>query len=177
MQLISKFNKEFRFLLCIIDIYSKYAWVIPLKDKKEITITSSFQKILQESNRKPNKILFDKGGEIYNRSMKSWLEKNGIEMYPTHNEGESVIAERLIRTSKNKLCKYMIDKLDDIINNYNNTYHSTIKMKPVETLILTLVKKSIIKILSLKLVILLEYQNIKIFMQNFTLQIGLKKFL
>ena len=64
MQLISKFNKEFRFLLCIIDIYSKYAWVIPLKDKKEITITSSFQKILQESNRKPNKILFDKGGEI-----------------------------------------------------------------------------------------------------------------
>ena len=98
-------------------------------------------------------------------------------MYPTHNEGESVIAERLIRTSKNKLCKYMIDKLDDIINNYNNTYHSTIKMKPVETLILTLVKKSIIKILSLKLVILLEYQNIKIFMQNFTLQIGLKKFL
>ena len=64
MQLISKFNKEFRFLLCIIDIYSKYAWVIPLKDKKEITITSSFQKILKESNRKPNKILFDKGGEI-----------------------------------------------------------------------------------------------------------------
>ena len=109
--------------------------------------------------------------------MKSWLEKNGIEMYPTHNERESVIAERLIRTSKNKLCKYMIDKLDDIINNYNNTYHSTIKMKPVETLILTLVKKSIIKILSLKLVILLEYQNIKVFMQNFTLQIGLKKFL
>ena len=109
--------------------------------------------------------------------MKSWLEKNGIEMYPTHNERESVIAERLIRTSKNKLCKYMIDKLDDIINNYNNTYHSTIEMKPVETLILTLVKKSIIKILSLKLVILLEYQNIKIFMQNFTFQIGLKKFL
>ena len=64
MQLISKFNKEFRFLLCIIDIYSKYAWVIPLKDKKEITITSSFQKILKESNRKPNKILVDKGGEI-----------------------------------------------------------------------------------------------------------------
>ena len=109
--------------------------------------------------------------------MKSWLEKNGIEMYPTHNERESVIAERLIRTSKNKLCKYMIDKLDDIINNYNNTYHSTIETKPVETLILTLVKKSIIKILSLKLVILLEYQNIKVFMQNFTLQIGLKKFL
>ena len=59
--------------------------------------------------------------------MKSWFEKNGIEMYPTHNEGKSVTAQRLIRTTKNKLCKYMIDKLDDQINKYNNTYHSTIE--------------------------------------------------
>ena len=56
MQLISKFNKVFRFLLCVIDIFSKYAWVVPLKDKKGITITNAFQKILKESNRKPNKI-------------------------------------------------------------------------------------------------------------------------
>ena len=72
--------------------------------------------------------------------MKSWLEKNDIEMYSTHNEGKSVIAERFIRTLKNKIYKYMtsisknvyIDKLDDIVNKYNNTYHSTIKMKPVD---------------------------------------------
>ena len=78
--------------------------------------------------------------EFYNRSMKSWLEKNDIEMYSTHNEGKSVIAERFIRTLKNKIYKYMtsisknvyIDKLDDIVNKYNNTYHSTIKMKPVD---------------------------------------------
>ena len=76
MQLISKFNKGFRFLLCIIDIYSKYAWVIPLKDKKGITITNVFQKTLDESNRTPNKIWVDKGSEFYNRSMKSYLEKN-----------------------------------------------------------------------------------------------------
>ena len=56
MQLISKFNKGIRFLLCVIDIFSKYAWVIPLKDKKGITITNAFQKILDESNCKPNKI-------------------------------------------------------------------------------------------------------------------------
>ena len=56
MQLVSKFNKGFIFLLCVIDIYSKYAWVIPLKDKKGIAITNAFQKILDESNRKPNKI-------------------------------------------------------------------------------------------------------------------------
>ena len=75
MQLISKSNKGFRFLLCVIDIYSKYACVIPLKDKKGITITNAFQKFLKESNRKPNKIWVDKGSEFYNRSMKSWLEK------------------------------------------------------------------------------------------------------
>ena len=69
--MISKFNKGFRFLLCVIDIYSKYAWVIPLKDKKEITITTAFQKILDESNDKPNKIQVNKGSEFYNRSMKS----------------------------------------------------------------------------------------------------------
>ena len=71
MQLISKFNKGFRFLLCIIDIYSKYAWVIPLKDKKGITIINAFQKTLDEINRKPNKIWVDKGSKFYNRSMKS----------------------------------------------------------------------------------------------------------
>ena len=71
MQLISKFNKGFWFLLCVIDIYSKYSWVIPLNDKKCITITNAFQKILDESNRKPNKIWVDKGSGFYNRSMKS----------------------------------------------------------------------------------------------------------
>ena len=75
MQLISKFNKGFRFWLCAIDIYSRYAWVILLKDKKRITITNAFQKILDESNHKPNKIWVDKGSEFYNRSMKLWLEK------------------------------------------------------------------------------------------------------
>ena len=102
IQLISKFNKGFRFLLCVIDIYSKYAWVIPLKDKKGITITNVFQKFLKESKRKPNKIWVDKGREFYNRSMKSWLEKNNIEMYSAHNEGKSSAAERFIATLKNK---------------------------------------------------------------------------
>ena len=75
MQLISKFNKGFEFLLCVIDIYSKYAWVVPLKDKKGISIVKAFQSILKKYNRKPNNIWLDKGGEFYNRSMISWLEK------------------------------------------------------------------------------------------------------
>ena len=140
MGLISKFNKGFRILSCVIDIYGKYAWVIPLKDKKRITITNAFQKLFKESNRKPNKIWVDKGSEFYNRSVKLWLEKNDIEMYSTHNEFKYTVTERCIRTLKNKIYKYMtlvskniyIDKLDDIVNKYNNTYHSTIKMKPVD---------------------------------------------
>ena len=96
MELISKFNKGIHFLLCVIDIYSKYAWVIPLKDRKGITIAYAFQKILKESNHKPNKISVDKGSKFHNRSMKSWLEKNAIEMHSTHNKGKSVIAERFI---------------------------------------------------------------------------------
>ena len=86
MQLISKFNKGICFLLSVIDIFPKYAWVIPLKDEKGVTITNAFQNILKESNRKPNKIWVDKWSEFYARLMKSWLEKNAIEMYSTHPE-------------------------------------------------------------------------------------------
>ena len=107
MQLLSKFNAGFRFLLCIIDIFSKYARVIPLKDKKSISIVNAFQKILNESNRKPNKIWVAKGSEFYSNSFKKWLGDNRIEMYSTNNEGNSVIAERLIKTLKNKIYKYM----------------------------------------------------------------------
>ena len=99
MQLISKFNS----FLCVIDIYSKYAWVVPLKDKKAVSIVNAFQSILKKSNRKPNNMWVDKGDEFYNRSMKSWLENNDIEMYSTHNEGKSVVAERFIRTINNKI--------------------------------------------------------------------------
>ena len=129
MQLISKFNKGIRFLLYVIDIFSKYTWVITLKDEKGVTVTNAFQKILKESDHKPNKIWVDLGSECYNRSMKSWLEKNDIEMYLTNTKGKSVVAERFIRTLKNKIFKYMtsisknvcIDKLVDLVNQYNNT--------------------------------------------------------
>ena len=188
MPLISKFNKGFRFLLCVIDIYSKYAWVVPLKDKKAISIVNAFQSILKKSNRKPNKIWVDKGSEFYNRSMKSWLEKNDIEIYSTHNEGKSVVAERFISAIKNKIYKHMtsisknvyIDKLDDIVNEYNNTKHSTAKIKPIDVKDNTYIdfgKEVIIMILNLKLVIMWEYRNTKTFLLKSIVQIGLKKFL
>ena len=70
MQLINKFDKRFRFLLCVIDIFNKYSWVAPLKDKKGVSIVNSFQSILKKSNRKPNRIWVDKGSEFYNNSFK-----------------------------------------------------------------------------------------------------------
>ena len=111
-----------------------------MKDKKGISIVNTFQKILNQSGRKPNKIWVDKGSEFYNNSFKKWLKDNDIEMYSIHNEGKLVVAERFIRTLKTKIYKYMtfisknvyIDKLNDIVNEYNNTYHRTIKMKLVD---------------------------------------------
>ena len=140
MQLLSKYNKGIRFLLCVIDIFSKYSWVAPLKDKKGVSIVKAFQSILKQSNRKPSKIWVDKGYEFYNVSFKKLLQDNDIFMYSTNNEGKSVVAERFIRTLKSKICKYMtlisknvyIDKFDDIVNEYNNTYQTTIKMKPID---------------------------------------------
>ena len=137
MKLISKSNKWFRFLLCAIDIYSKYAWVVPLKDKKS---TNTVQNILDESGHKPSKIWVDKGSEFFNISMKSWLENNNTGMCSTHNEGKSVVTERFIRTLNKRIHKCIIsisktvyiDKLDDIVKKYNNIYDSTSKIKPID---------------------------------------------
>ena len=80
MQLLSKYNKGIKYLLCAIDIFSKYAWVVPLKDKKGTSIVIAFQKIISQG-RKPNKIWVDQGSEFYNASFKDLLKTNNIEMY------------------------------------------------------------------------------------------------
>ena len=103
MQSLSKYNNENKYLLCAIDLSSKYAWVVPLKDKKRTSIVNAFQKIISEY----------------------FFKTNNIEMYSTCNEGKSVVAKRFIRTLKNKIFKHMtatsknvyFDVLDDIVNN------------------------------------------------------------
>ena len=131
MQLISKFNEGI-----LVNMLGLLLW----KTKKVITITNAIQKILIISNHKPNKICIDKGSEFNNRSMKSWpAKKNAMKMCSVHSEGKPVVAERFIRTLKNKIYECVssvpknvyIDQLDDIVNKCNNTYHKTIKMKPV----------------------------------------------
>ena len=113
--------------------------------------------------------MVDKGSEFYNAFFKKWLRDNDIFMYSTHNEGKSVVAERFIRTLKSKIYKHMssisksvyINKLDDIVNEYNNTYHTTIKMKPIDVKDNTYINTS----------------KIYTFLLKATLQIGLKKYL
>ena len=97
MQLISKYKKRIR-LLCVIDLFSEYASVLPLKDKKCITIVNAFQRILDSSKRKPNIIWVDQSNEFYSNSFKKWLKDNDIKIYLTYNGGISVVAERFIRT-------------------------------------------------------------------------------
>ena len=138
MQLISKYSKGIRYLLCAINLFSKYAFPVPLKDKKGTTIVNAFQSILDSSKRKPNKIWVDQGSEFYNNVFKKWLKD--IEMYSAYNEEKSVVAERFIKTLKNKIYKHMtaisknayFDVLNDMVDEYNNRYHRTIKMKPID---------------------------------------------
>ena len=140
MQLISQYNKEIRFLLCAIHLFSKYACVVLLKDKKGVTIVNAFQSNLSNSKRKPNKIWVDQGSDFHNNSFKKWLKENNREMYLTYNKGKSVATERFIRTFKNNIYKHMtaVSKnvyfyvFDDIVDKYNNTYHSIIKMEPID---------------------------------------------
>ena len=185
MQSLSKYNKGIKYLLCAFDLFSKYAWVVSLKDKKGVTIANAFQKIISEG-RKPNKRWFDQGSEFYNNYFRDFLKINNIEMYSTHNEGKSVVAERFIRTLKNKIFKHMtaiskdiyFDMLDDIVNKYNNTVHKTFKMKPIEvtSYMLNTMKIQVKRILNLKLVTVLEFENTKTFWLKDTLQISRKKF-
>ena len=100
MQSLRKHKKGIKYLLCAIDLFSKYAWVIPLKDKRAISIVNAFQKIISKG-RKPIKIWVNQGSEFYNNFFNDFLKINNIEMYPTYNERKSVVAERFIRKFKN----------------------------------------------------------------------------
>ena len=100
MQSLSKYKKGIKYLLCAIDLFNKYTWVVLIKDKKGTSIVNAFKKIISEGSkpeskgrRKPNKIWVHQGSEFYNNSLKDFLKINNIEMYSTYNEGKSIVAE------------------------------------------------------------------------------------
>ena len=139
MQKFAKLNKGYRYLITCIDIFSKYSWVIPLNDKRGITIKNALEKIFKE--RKPKFLWTDKGTEFYNKQVQDLLNENDIKLYSTNNsEIKSSVVERFNRTFKNMMYKKFTENnntifyniLDELVNNYNNKYHSTIKMTPIE---------------------------------------------
>jgi hypothetical protein len=133
MQAFSKFNHGIKYLLTVIDIFSKYGWIVPLKNKTGKAVSNALKQIFKE--RKPNKMWVDKGTEFYNRDVRKM-----VELYSTENEEKSSVVERWNRTMKEKMFKYFtanstrkyIDVLCKLAEQYNNTKHSSIKMTPVE---------------------------------------------
>ena len=139
MQKFAKLNKGYRYLLTCIDIFSKFSWVIPLKDKRGITIKNALEKIFNK--RKPKFLWTDRGKEFYNKQVETLLNENNIKIYSTNNsEIKSAVIERFNRTFKNMMYKKFTENnntifyniLDELVKNYNNKYHSKIKMTPVE---------------------------------------------
>ena len=124
----------------VIDVFSKYGWIVPLKDKKTESVSLAFDKIFKKSKRKPEKLWTDKGSEFISKHFKDILKRNSIILYHTQNEEKSSVVERWNRTMKNKMWKMFStnnntvywDKLEKLVNDYNNRKHSSIKMSPAE---------------------------------------------
>ena len=138
MQPYSRWNKGYKYLLTVLDVFSKYAWVVPIKDKKGETITNAFKVIINK--RKPTYLWTDKGTEFYNSTFKDYLKENGITLYSTQNVEKSSVIERFNRTLKSEMFKQFTiqnntiytEILPKIVEEYNNRYHNTVKMAPKE---------------------------------------------
>lgn len=137
MQAVSKYNDNYRFLLIVIDIFSRYLWVEPSKSKYADDIIEAYDKIIQQG-RIPELLRSDQGSEFINAKFQAYVKKHGIHHYTTQNIQHANYAERAIRTLKGRIYKMFyknqnyryIDDLQDIVSAYNNSVHSTIKMKP-----------------------------------------------
>lgn len=134
MQQFTKWDKGYRHLLMVLDVFSKYGWIIPLKDKKGESVAEAFKTILKEG-RKPEYLWTDKGKEFYNKHVKDLLKKHNIKLYSTENEEKSSVCERWSRTIKTKMWKQFtvqgntqyLDILPKILKQYNNT--NTVQLK------------------------------------------------
>ena len=133
MKAFEDYNDGYTFLLLVIYIFSKYGWIVPLKNKKGKTVAEALKNIFEE--RKPEKLWTDKGTEFYNKDVKKL-----IEIYSTENEEKTSVVERWIRTMKEKMWKYFTDNntynymnvLPELVKDYNNTVHSSIKITPID---------------------------------------------
>ncbi|KAK3923621.1 Putative uncharacterized transposon-derived protein [Frankliniella fusca] len=141
-QSLKKDNDGFSYILCVIDVFSKFAWAVPLKDKSGPSIIKGFQTIFKTTDRRPTRLFSDIGKENINKTFQKFLKENNITYIHTHNpDSKCSIVERWQRTIKSKLFKrfthteqyrYVDGLLDNIVDAYNHTYHRSIKMRPVD---------------------------------------------
>lgn len=137
---LARNNDGVRFLLILIDVVSKHAWVEPLKSKSAKEVLGAFQRIFAKTERKPLKLQTDDGTEFKNASMYQFFREHGITFFTVKSDKKAAVAERLVRTIKEKIWRYMteketsryVDVLEDLVHSYNNTYHNSIKMAPSE---------------------------------------------
>ena len=141
MQGLSRLNKGVRYLLTVIDVLSKYAWVIPVKDKSAKEMLEAFRKLLfQAAPRKPSRLQTDRGKEFLNKPVKDYLYQNGIELFQTFSDKKAALVERFNRTLKTRIWTYFsahntkryIDILPQIVKAYNNSFHRSIGMAPAK---------------------------------------------
>ena len=138
VQRLSKSNKGYKHILTVIDVLSKYAWAIPLKNKTGASLVNAFKQIFKDK-RIPQKLQTDKGTEFTNKLFQKFLKDNNIHFFVTYNETKAQIAERFNRTLKTKMWRYFsfantyryIDILQALVDGYNNSHHRSINMKPV----------------------------------------------
>jgi hypothetical protein len=134
----ARYNSGHKYFLVTIDVYSKFVWTEPLKDKKAETVKKGIMAMYRRGGRYPKLLQTDMGTEFTNRNLKTWLEEKGIKRYSTFSNMKAAVAERVIRTLKTKLWRKFtergtykwIDILPEIVEEYNETEHSTIKMQP-----------------------------------------------
>ncbi len=137
---ISEYNNGNRFLLTCIDVFSKFAWVVPLKNKTGQTLVAAYKKVLSRGNRKPIMIHSDKGSEFTNKLFQRYLKDKNIKFYTTNSEVKASIVERFNRSLKTRMWKYFthknslkyLDILQSLVKGYNRSYHRSIRMKPIE---------------------------------------------
>ena len=137
---LAKYNKNYKFIFTIIDNHTKYAWVIPLKDKSGKTTTNAIKNLIEKAKRKPDKIWSDRGKEFYNKTFLDFLKQNEIQIYSTSSDLKAVFVERFNRTILDLVKKPMyiegkacwLNHLDAAMEKYNNRVHGTTKMTPFE---------------------------------------------
>ena len=138
MQRFSDWNKGIKYLLMVIDVFSKFGWIEPLKNKKGETVANAFEKIFK-SNRQPRLLWVDKGKEFYNKNVNQLLSRKNIKLYSTENDEKSSVAERFNRTIKQNMWKMFsannntiyFNKIGELLKNYNSSWHRSVQMSPI----------------------------------------------